>query len=177
MKNKTKTNRLSIYLIKEEFNTTESILKDIEQVTMLNLNDDKSFTLYTKDSYVHPPQWIQKFFLETPDNFNLKNSSSQALFLAKIKVSDDKYRFFTIPFGFGRHLLNLGVIEERFGLKVVLNTVDETQLRSIVKKNMLNVPKESREQVSLNSVIADFGIDIEQDLILGVTGKSKNEVF
>lgn len=177
MGNKTKTNRLSIYLIKGEFNTPESILKDIEQVTTLNLNDDKSFTLYTKDSYVHPPQWIQKFFLETPDNFNLKNSSSQALFLAKIKVSDEKYRFFAIPFGFGRHLLNLGVIEERFGLKVVLNTVDETQLRSIVKKNMSNVPKESREQVSLNSVIADFGIDIEQDLILGVTGKSKKEDF
>jgi len=177
MKNKTKTNRLSIYLIKEELDALESILKDAGKVTAHNLNEDESFVLYTKDSYSHPPEWIQKFFLETPADFKLENSSSQGLFLAKIKVSNEKYRFFAIPFGVGHHLLKAGVIEERFGLKVVLNAVDETQLRSIDKKNMSNVPKQSWEQVSLNSVIADFGIDIEQDLILGITGKSQNEVF
>ncbi len=177
MKNKTKTNRLSIYLIKEEIVTLESILKDSGKVTAHNLNDNKSFVLYTKDSYSHPPKWIQKFFLETPEDFKLENSSSQGLFLAKIKISNKEYRFFAIPFGVGRHLLKPGVIEERFGLKVVLNAVDETQLRSIDKKNMSNVPKQSREQISSNSVIADFGIDIEQDLILGITGKSKNEIF
>ncbi|MBC8488572.1 MAG: TIGR04141 family sporadically distributed protein [Bacteroidetes bacterium] len=179
MKNKTKTNRnrLSIYLIKEELNTPESILKDTGKVTAHNLNDDESFVLYTKDSYSHPPEWIQKFFLETPEDFKLENSSSQGLFLARIKTSNEEYRFFTIPFGVGRHLLKPGVIEERFGLKVVLNAVDETQLRSVDKKNMSNVPKQSREQVSSNSVIADFGIDIEQDLILGVTGKSKSQIF
>ena len=42
---------------------------------------------------------------------------------------------------------------------------------------MSNVPKQSREQVAINSIVADFGIDIEQDLILGVTGKSKIDDF
>jgi uncharacterized protein (TIGR04141 family) len=177
MSNKIKTNRLSIYLIKLEFDTADKILKDINSVTAHKLSDDESSILYTKDSFIRPPQWIEKFFLKSPDDFNLKNSSSQALYLIKIKVDNNNDRYFAIPFGVGYHLLKPGVIEERFGLKVVLNTVDEKQLRSIDKKNMSNVPKQSREQISANSIVADFGIDIEQDLILGVTGKTKNEDF
>ena len=51
-------------------------------------------------------------------------------------------------FGFGRHLLNEGVIEERFGLKVVLNSVDHKSLRSIDKTSLGSVPKQTLEQVS-----------------------------
>lgn len=171
-----KTNRLSIYLIKSEFDSADKILKDIKSITTHNLLDDETSVLFTKDSFIRPPQWIEKFFLKSTDDFNLKNSSSQATYLTKIKVNNS-YRFFAIPFGVGYHLLKLGVIEERFGLKIVLNTVDEKQLRSIDKKNMSNVPKQSREQISVNSEVIDFGIDIEQDLILGVTGKTKNEGF
>jgi len=177
MRDNPSTNRLSIYLIKTEFDSADKILKDINSVTAHNLSDDETSALYTKDSFIRPPQWIEKFFLESADDFNLKNSSSQALYLTKIKVDSETFRYFAIPFGVGYHLLKPGVIEERFGLKVVLNTVDETQLRSIDKKNMSNVPKQSREQISANSIVADFGIDIEQDLILGVTGKTKNEDF
>jgi len=161
MKNKTKTNRLSIYLIKKELDTPESILKDIGKVTAHNLNDDEPFVLYTKDSYSHPPEWIQKFFLETPEDFKLENSSSQGLFLSKIKVSNEEYRFFAIPFGVGRHLLKPGVIEERFGLKVVLNAVDETQLRSIDKKTCQTFPNnpESRSARIALSLILELTLN------------------
>jgi uncharacterized protein (TIGR04141 family) len=42
---------------------------------------------------------------------------------------------------------------------------------------MTNVPKFSREQLSRGGIAADFGIDIEQDLIQAITGKSSDEKF
>ena len=79
--------------------------------------------------------------------------------------------------GYGRTLLNPGVWEERFGLKVALNVIDSENVRSIDKQNMSVTPKFSKEQITKDGTFADFGIDIEQDLIQGITGKSKNESF
>jgi len=39
------------------------------------------------------------------------------------------------------------------------------------------VPKLSKEQMTKDGTFADFGIDIEQDLIQGITGKTKKENF
>jgi uncharacterized protein (TIGR04141 family) len=47
---------------------------------------------------------------------------------------------FVIAFGVGRHLLKDGVIEERFGLKVVLNSVGRDSFRSIDKTTLGSVP-------------------------------------
>src|SRR3990172_4812256 len=148
-----KTNRLSIYLIKKEFDSPATIFKDIDSLSAFNLDDSGTSILYTKDSYIHPPKWIENFFLKSAKDFKLKNSSSQAVFFTKISLNSEDFRYFTIPFGMGYHMLKPGIIEERFGLKVVLNTVDENQLRSIDKKNMSNVPKQSREQVAINSIV------------------------
>lgn len=171
MSDEIKTNKLSIFLIKKEYDSPDKILKEDKNNKEHKL-DDNNF-LYTKDSFVYPPKWVKNFFLKTAEDFNLKNSSSRAIFLSKINVNENEQRYFAIPFGMGYHMLNSGSFEERFGLKIVLNAVDETMFRSIDKKNMSNVPKQSKEQISNNSEVADFGIDIEQDLILGVTGKSK----
>lgn len=170
------SNRLSIYLIKSEFDTPELIIKNINEIShqiAINANT----TLFVKDSYIHSPAWIKKFFIRTLDDCNIKNSSSQAILLIKLSISESDIKYFAITFGFGHCLLKPGVIEERFGLKVVLNTVDETKLRSIDKRNMSTIPKNAREQISLNSAVSEFGIDIEQDLVLGVTGKSKDSAF
>lgn len=166
----TKTNKLSIYMIKAEYTKPESILKDLEKLKCMELSNHTA-KLYTNDSHSNSPKWINNFF-----HFSLENvfsASAQALYLTQIKIDNDETRFFAISFGIGHFLLKPGVIEERFGLKVVLNTIDSNRLRSIVKKNMSNLPKQSREQISTNSVAADFGIDVEQDLVLGITGNSK----
>ena len=62
-------------------------------------------------------------------------------------------------------------------MKITLNTVDPNNLRRIDKKNMSSVPKDTSEQLSREGVAADFGIDIEQDLIQSITGKTKEEGF
>ena len=64
--------------------------------------------------------------------------------------------------------------EERFGLKAVLNIINPEKLRKIDKKNMSAAPKDSSEQLTKSGVAADFGIDIEQDLVRSITGQSNN---
>ena len=65
-----------------------------------------------------------------------------------------------------------GTYEERFGLKTALSVIDPENLRKIDKKNMSVSPKNTSEQLTKTGVISDFGIDIEQDLIQSITGKS-----
>lgn len=170
------TNKLSIYLIKQEYFLPRDIFKDSEDLENENINDIGVF--YYGDSHVSQPSWIKKFFGEyfnnNIDNGKLKifTASSKAAFIVNVEN-----RIFAITFGYGHTLLKPGVWEERFGLKVALNVLDSENLRSIDKKNMSVVPKLSREQMTKDGTFADFGVDIEQDLIQGITGKTKDNNF
>ena len=106
------------------------------------------------------------------NKLNIFTASSKAVLLASVED-----RLFVLAFGYGRALLNPGICEERFGLKVALNVVDSENVRSIDKQNMSVTPKFSKEQITKDGTFADFGIDIEQDLIQGITGKSKKREF
>lgn len=170
------TNKLSIYLIKQQYSLLDDIFKYDEKLESENIDDVGDF--YFGDSHISSPSWIKKFF-GTSFNNNINNehlkiftASSKAVFLVTVEN-----RIFALTFGYGHALLKPGACEERFGLKVVLNVIDSNNLRSIDKKNMSVVPKLSKEQVTKDGTFADFGIDVEQDLIQGITGKTKNEDF
>jgi uncharacterized protein (TIGR04141 family) len=83
-------------------------------------------------------------------------------------LTDD--RIFGLPFGQGRYLLELDKVEERFGLKVCLNSIDEKAIRSIDKRSFDALLTQSRVQTSKAAPISDYGLDIEQDLLRAVTG-------
>jgi uncharacterized protein (TIGR04141 family) len=171
------TNKLSVYLIKEEYPEHKDILKKIDTLQKKDVNGVG--ILYFGESHTSKPSWLEKFFGSSlgDDIEKLFNSSSKAVLLANVKVAANKERVFAIPFGYGWTFLNHGVWEERFGLKITLNTVDPNNLRRIDKKNISSVPKDTSEQLSREGVAADFGIDIEQDLIQSITGKTKEEGF
>jgi uncharacterized protein (TIGR04141 family) len=161
-----KTNKLNVYLVKAEYTRFSDIVKpDTRGIEIEGVG-----TFFAQDSHSRLPDWVKDFFLETlARNFTLRTSSAKGVLLARASK-----RVFAIAFGHGRHLLNEGVLEERFGLKVVLNSVSPQSLRSIDKTTLGSVPKQSREQLSLESEAANFGIDIEQDLLNAVTGRSKD---
>lgn len=79
-------------------------------------------------------------------------------------------RWFGLTFGTGRFLLLPGTWEERFGLRVALNSLDEDKLRSIDKKTFEAVSLHAREQASEDSGTSAFGLDVERDLLRAVTG-------
>lgn len=168
-----KTNKLNICLIKNEHTRFNQIIDP--DTTSFDI--DGVGTFYMEDSHPKAPDWLKDFFGgRLKGKLRLVTSTAKGVLLVRIRVAG-KSHMFAIVFGYGRSLLNEGVIEDRFGLKVVLNTVDPKSLRSIDKTTLGSVPKQSREQVSREGVAANFGIDIEQDLLNAVTGKSQNPNF
>lgn len=167
------TNRLTIYMIKPKFKTIEDIVDS--ELESIDVGDIGQFIFET--SHPEPPRWITSFF---GDRLGLKLgiivSSAKAILLVPIK---DKRRtiYFAIAFGQGRHLLKEGVVEDRFGLRIVLNSIGDDSFRSIDKTTLGAVPKHSREQMSRDVSPAEFGIDIEQDLVSSVTAKSSDNRF
>jgi len=169
------TNKLSVYLIKEGYSSPEDIFKDHEKLKSESVENVGDF--YYGDSYTSVPLWIKKFFGESFNN-SLEDERLK-IFTASSKaalVVSSESRIFVLTFGYGRTMINPGIWEERFGLKVVLNVIDPENLRSIDKKDMSVIPKLSKEQITKDGTFADFGIDIEQDLIQGITGKSEKEL-
>lgn len=168
-----KTNKLSVYLIKEEFKEETSILKSTNKKVEL----DNSNTFFFENSYVKEPSWVSDFF---NDSLNIKQalkvSSAKGILLTKINYNS-KDIYFVLSFGSGRYMLQEGVIEERFGLRTTLNIIEPSSLRSIEKNSLGANPKISKEQIVKVSNFVDFGFDIEQDLLKAVTGLSINEKF
>lgn len=164
-----KTNKLTIYLVKPDYSTVEEILDSASSAIPV----EGVGTFHFDESGVGAPDWINNFFGSTlGSDLKLLTASARGVLLVTITYDAKPVRF-VVSFGHGRHLLNPGVIEDRFGLRVVLNSVDPRSLRSIDKTTLGSTPKHTREQIGKDSIAGDFGIDIEQDLVSSVTGKSR----
>lgn len=171
-RNEPKTSKLTIYLIKPEFTDIADIVESRQ--APIELENLGHFVF--EESHTNRPDWLTNFFGSTLDDQNIFTSSAKGALVVPVTTADGQ-RYFVITFGVGRHLLKDGVVEERFGLKVVLNSVDINSFRSIDKTALGAIPKHSREQMSKDVTPAEFGIDIEQDLISSVTGKSRDEIL
>lgn len=167
------TNKLSIYLIKEGITDPKEIICNYHKV--IAIQDVGDF--YYGNSHSATPDWVNNFFLDKLiDVKTLKTSSAKGALLSKIHV-DGKEKVFVLSFGMGRHMINKDAIEERFGLITALNTIAPRCIRTIEKNNIAALSKLSKEQMSKDSEVSEFGIDIEQDLVRAVTGKTKISGF
>ncbi len=170
-----KKNKLSIYLIKDEFakddqkilSPSATLLKDYPDIGKL----------YYVPSSINVPRWMDSFFCGSLRDTNIFTSNARAVLLCRIVVADEKTKTFAITMGYGKNLLAEDVIEEDFGLKVVLNTIAPNSLRRINKINIGGNQKTSNEQLPLESDIDDFGFDIDRDMIGTITGTSDDEEF
>lgn len=162
---------LSIYLIKEEFESFDDIIKEGD----ILLNRDENQMVFLKESFIKQPDWLRDFF--KIDDARLKTSNSRVVYLNKLTVCENVKRIFAITFGYGRTMLQDDVVEENFGLKIVLNTIEKNKLRRISKVDIGKNYKQSHEQLPKESDIFEFGFDENRDLIKYVTGKSDDENF
>jgi uncharacterized protein (TIGR04141 family) len=166
------TNKLSIYLLKREVGAPEEVLDAESPADSIELRDVGRFAF--APSVAHPPAWLRSFFARTLDeNLGILTASAKGVLVTSVAVGDEE-RSFAIPFGVGRHLLKEGVVEERFGLKVVLNSLTPDSIRGVEKTTLGAVPRHSREMMTKEVSAREFGIDIEQDLVRAVTGRSRD---
>jgi uncharacterized protein (TIGR04141 family) len=125
---------------------------------------------FVKNPRRHPPHWLPLVEEGVAGNLGALESSSPSgvLFLRSSK------RLFALTFGYGRALLDPDTYETDFGLRVALNVVDPSQLRSIDVRTMEEMTLHTRRQASRSSPLENFGLDITRDLLRAVTGKPRN---
>ncbi len=163
-------NKLSIYLIKTGI-PDDAIFK--EELDVLQEYGIEKVAYYVPSS-IHPPQWLNSFF--NLDNQRLLQANSRVVLLVK-RNYQGVIRTFAITFGYAKNLFKEGVLEEQFGLKIVLNSVQENELRKISKINIGGNQKQSQEQIPKSGKITDFGFDVDRDLVKNLTASTKEECF
>jgi len=155
---------ITIYLIKDRYDTVDSIIdgeKSPDKHELPGVGD-----LYVKKGWRNPPKWAQFFEDYVPIDELGYVESTAAVFLI-----ESRERLFAVTFGQGRYLLNPGCWEERFGLRVGLNSIGDSNIRSIDKVTFDAISRHSKEQASREVPAREFGLDIEQDLLRAVTGR------
>lgn len=100
---------------------------------------------------------------------DLASASSSGLMVVKVKST-----WFAITFGYGRTLLNPERIVSRFGLKIVLNRVDPSQLRSMDSKKFEDIAVTTSAQASRSASLPIFGLDVTSDILRAVTGDARD---
>lgn len=158
--------KISIYLIKDGVDI--DLVVDTKKTDVAIHRCDDGSVVYTKLSNIHTPQWVD-YFDPQLDLSELKSSSSSALHVIRVEVESGIARLFAISFGFGYTLLNYNVVEERFGLRVALNQSTEGRLRKLKRTSVSGNSRKTDEQMPVPSSVDAFGIDVERDLVDGVT--------
>lgn len=116
-----------------------------------------------------PPSWADFFAgYVDPGEFGKASSCSAALL---VPVQD---RWVAVTFGQGRHLLADDSFEDRFGLRVALNSIDEKKIRSMDKQTFDAISRQTREQARQEANAGEFGFDVERDMLRAVTGAPRN---
>lgn len=166
--------KLSFYLAKEEFADFDSVIKGNPASHDVKVNNDVIGKLFIKNIPGKVPPWFSFFEPGVPSDIqrNLRNQSASAAFLLSTRG-----RIFALTFGYGRSLLDPACIEDRFGLKVALNTIDRDKMRIIDRKNLDTLLTQTRTQTSRRCAIEDFHIDTYQVLLKAVTGEAKDDSF
>jgi uncharacterized protein (TIGR04141 family) len=154
---------LTVYLIRDVVKDAHKALKSTSGLRRLDIGNVGK--LYVKRPKPHSPSW-SKFFSPRIDPAEFgKVSSSGAVLLVTVAG-----RFLAVVFGTGRSLLDLLMVEQRFGLLTTLNAVDPKKVRSIDTQSLSKQGMQSRTQASRDSRTRDFGLDIDQDLVRAVAG-------
>jgi uncharacterized protein (TIGR04141 family) len=110
-----KTQSLSIYLARSGSKQADLIKPEYATVKQFTINIDPSTPahLYIQEPTSEYPDW-SSFFDGYVDKDEIgKNKSTGALLLVETQS-----KYFALPFGRGRFMLNDEFVEEQFGLKV-----------------------------------------------------------
>ena len=173
MANAARVRPLTIFLmkagIKESDVLDDETSEGCEEVD-IRLGGKSVGTLYAQQTPITPPSWLKFFAGSITRNPKLSRASVSAAYITRAGG-----RLFAIVFGQGRHLLKAGTYEERFGLRVTLNSVDPKSLRAVDVSTLDANPFHGTRQASREATLGEFGINLDQDILRAVAGRPTEE--
>ena len=164
--------QLTVYLLKSTVTPSLDALDSPATVRRVPVAIDSiDAELYVKDSRPQAPKWTS-FFGGHADlsALSLWSASSSAVLILCVAG-----RWFAVTFGHGRHLLAQGAWEPNFGLKVTLNSIEDSSIRSIDRRSFDPIGRHTKEQATRPGSIQQFGLHVEEDLLRAVVGKPEDQ--
>lgn len=168
--------RLSWFLVKPgaDLEDAEAIIeppgKEALQGFRVPVLDKERDSLFVKASHPSPPRWLAlvEGHVEGDGLPPVLGASSSGVLL--VPASD---RLLAIAFGYGRHLIRQEAVVQDFGLKVVLNSIDPAQIKSVDARTFDELTIHTRRGASRDSSLGAFELDNSRDLLRAVTGRSQ----
>jgi uncharacterized protein (TIGR04141 family) len=162
----------SIFLLKDNIQNAADALdpeKDTE-AHVLTADFPVLGTVFAKSETSAPRGWIATLNAYIDPAIEDPESST----VSAVMIVEYEQKKFAFTFGHGRSLLKPTAWVRGFGLKVALNRVSISKLRSLDTKVHEDLVVLTRKQTSSSSTIANFELDIGRALLKGVTGDVEN---
>lgn len=135
--------------------------------------------LFVGQAPAMPPAWfgfINSF--ATGGLRPLVNQSCAAVLFLEASAGDQSpKRTLALSFGTAFHSLDPDAFERRFGLKVVLNAVARSNLRSLDIATLDATTFQKRIQASRDADLQGFGMDVDRDLLRLAAGSPRDNSF
>ncbi|MCC8957830.1 TIGR04141 family sporadically distributed protein [Bradyrhizobium sp. Pear77] len=171
-----KSMSLSVRLLREGRSIDES-LRDGHG---LEERPSETGRLFVDQAPAVPPTWF-KFVREfAVGEFRpLVNQSCAAVLFLDVPPEDKRKatRTVALTFGTAYHSLDPDAFERSFGLKVVLNAVARSNLRSLDIATLDATTFQKRIQASRDADLRGFGIDVDRDLLRLAAGSPRDNSF
>ena len=166
------TSRFTIYMLRDIVHPDDAIAPGKSpKIANLDPASNLEGSFYFSSRPATPPAWAAYVnpILTTPLATVFSSSASGLLIL---KSSD---RYFAFTFGYGRGFLDPTKIEHQFGLKVALNRIDPSQIRSMDTKTFDDMVVTRSTQASKSTDLPTFGLDVSRDILRAVTGEPRDK--
>jgi uncharacterized protein (TIGR04141 family) len=164
-----KDNFFSVFNIKIMLEYNYEIEKEIEkrkfEPVMIEKANSPEIT-FLKRNEVRDPWW--KSFWKISDELNLQNASAVVF-----KKIDD--RLFAFTHGFGRYFLNPFCLEYDFGLRVAVNMIDDSQIRTAGLFTPSEIGLRTTKHSGKCAKFHEYEINIYNSMLKSVAGNVRKE--
>src|ERR1700732_2983870 len=171
-----KSMSLSVRLLRNGRTIDDSLRDDHE----LEEQPSEAGRLFVGQAPALPPTWFDFLSGFAAGALSpLRNQSCAAVLYLEV-VPDDRRlakRIMALTFGTGHHSLDPDAFERSFGLKVVLNAVARSNLRSLDIATLDATTFQKRIQASRDADLQGFGMDVDRDLLRLAAGSPRDNSF
>lgn len=170
--------RLTWFLIKrgKDFADVDQIIEppDMGELHKYKVSalDSKKESLFVKSSVPVPPRWVKYVSNHVTSGTLPKVLGASSAGVLLIRAGKD---LLAVTFGYGRFLLKPEALVQDFGLKVVLNSVDPKQIKSVDARTFDELTVHTRRGLSRDASFSAFELDVTRDLLRGITGKAVDD--
>lgn len=171
-----KSMSLSVRLLRHGRNIDDSLRDDHE----LEERSSEVGRLFVGQAPAVPPTWFDFVSgFATGGLRPLVNQSCAAVLFLEVLPDDKRLpkQIMALTFGTAHHSLDPDAFERSFGLKVVLNAVARSNLRSLDIATLDATTFQKRIQASRDADLQGFGIDVDRDLLRLAAGSPRDNSF